>query len=566
MWWGCFAGGVCLCCCGTATAQVTISEVMFDALGSDSHDEFIEIVNLSENDPVELAGWRFSDGVGNDLVVSHLAGTLLHPGQTGLILDPSYFAHSTTYDSIIPAACLILTIDNNAVGHSGLSNTTPEPVCLFDAAGEVVSSYLYTVDNRPGYSDEKVTLRGSNVEANWRNSMRLLGTPGDQNSVAPAVFDVDLLWLQVERSHSTGLFHLRCGAKNAGKQVVSHFRIHFYDHSHAPLSDTVEVTNPSEFSGRFVPGDTMIIRSGDFHLGPGMHTLHARLDLSDDECPQNDSVQKIYVVPFEPGVVLINEIMFRPESNTPEWIELYNPGSVDIDLFRWQLADRDSSRAATCQEHVLLPAGRFLVLAGHSIARLGAQLDFAELLLADFPALNNDSDSVVLSDAAGQEIDRVDYLASWGAGTGVSLERISPKLPADRQDNWAGCVALSGSTPGDANSLLAEKLPQDVKLFLSPNPFSPDGDGVDDLLTIRFEVPFYVSAVNVKIFDLLGRMVCFLSNNRWSAAYSSLVWDGRDSRQQRLAVGIYVVFVEAIAAPAGRMVSVYQTVVLAGQL
>ncbi len=45
-------------------AQVVLSDIMFDALGSDSHDEFVEIINLSESVSIDLSGWQISDGEG----------------------------------------------------------------------------------------------------------------------------------------------------------------------------------------------------------------------------------------------------------------------------------------------------------------------------------------------------------------------------------------------------------------------------------------------------------------------------------------------------------------------
>ena len=60
-----------------ASGQVVLSEIMFDALGNESHDEFLEIVNLSDVDPVDLTGWQLSDGSGVDEIVAHEAGLIL---------------------------------------------------------------------------------------------------------------------------------------------------------------------------------------------------------------------------------------------------------------------------------------------------------------------------------------------------------------------------------------------------------------------------------------------------------------------------------------------------------
>ncbi|MCK4821781.1 lamin tail domain-containing protein, partial [bacterium] len=41
-------------------SQVIFNEVMFDPLGSEYSDEFVEIVNLSPADSVDLTGWHLS--------------------------------------------------------------------------------------------------------------------------------------------------------------------------------------------------------------------------------------------------------------------------------------------------------------------------------------------------------------------------------------------------------------------------------------------------------------------------------------------------------------------------
>ena len=97
---------------GQSHSQVVLSEIMFDAVGSDAHDEFVEIVNLSETVTVDLTGWQISDGVGFDQIVPLEADLTLEPGQFAVILDASYIENSDTYDNLIPESSLIVTIDN----------------------------------------------------------------------------------------------------------------------------------------------------------------------------------------------------------------------------------------------------------------------------------------------------------------------------------------------------------------------------------------------------------------------------------------------------------------------
>jgi len=40
-----------------ANSNISLTEVMFDPIGSEYYDEFVEIYNLSSTDSVELSGW-----------------------------------------------------------------------------------------------------------------------------------------------------------------------------------------------------------------------------------------------------------------------------------------------------------------------------------------------------------------------------------------------------------------------------------------------------------------------------------------------------------------------------
>jgi len=214
-------------------AQVVLSEIMFDALGSDSHDEFVEIVNLSESVSVELSGWRISDGEGTDTIIESHKGTILQPGQIALILDPSYFDNSGTYDDFIPEECLVLTIDNTTFGSRGFSNSTGETVSLINSDGGIVSQYTYSLGNDQGFSDEKIDLQGSNSQENWANSQSSFGTPGAPNSVLLlnfdlAVFPADIKF-SLEPVQAGQTVIIASAVRNLGKNLVDQFKLTFFE-------------------------------------------------------------------------------------------------------------------------------------------------------------------------------------------------------------------------------------------------------------------------------------------------------------------------------------------------
>jgi len=178
-----------------AESQVILTEVLFDADTLESHNEFVELYNSGQQ-AISLDQWKLGDGTEFDLLIDAGFGLTLHPQQFALVLDPSYFENSTTYDTLIPPAALILTIEDGSFGSYGWSNTVSEPVSLINASGDTVQSYSYSVDNLPGFSYEKIILNEDNSSVNWSNSLRFRGSPGNFNSVQASQIDlaVDSLW------------------------------------------------------------------------------------------------------------------------------------------------------------------------------------------------------------------------------------------------------------------------------------------------------------------------------------------------------------------------------------
>ncbi|MFQ5601967.1 MAG: lamin tail domain-containing protein [bacterium] len=554
-------------------SQVVLTEIMFDAIGSDSHDEFIEIFNPSVTDSVDLSGWQVSDGSGYDAIIAHDQGTVLKPGQFGLILDPSYFDNSSTYDELIPENCLILTLDNSTFGSRGLSNSTPETVSVLDALGNVVSEYTYSTDNAAGISDEKIDLTGSNSSANWGNSRTILGTPGARNSVSAlnydlAVLEKDIIFTppQVEKGESVAISAV---VKNVGLLPVTDFQVTFYVDSDGDsvFSANEALSAPLTFQGSLAPADSVEFSSNYQVFASGRKVVAVLVYSANDQNPANNLATRDLLVAYEPQSVVVNEIMYSPLADLGEWIEIVNTSSTAIDLNQWSFSDADTTVKIGVPVSLPLAPGQHLVLAQDA-----SILDFYSLtpnsfaVLKNWSALNNDLDSVVLFDLTSSVVDRVDYHHEWGGARGVSLEKIHPKLASNHGSNWSSSVDNSGATPGRQNSLFTDILPARSSLTIEPNPFSPDGDGQDDFAVIGYELPLYTALVNIKIYDLRGRLVRFLLNNQPSGSNHVVLWDGRDDQAQKARMGIYIVFLQALNEQSGVLKTEKKTVILAGRL
>lgn len=85
-----------------------------------------------------------------------------------------------------------------------------------------------------------------------------------------------------------------------------------------------------------------------------------------------------------------------------------------------------------------------------------------------------------------------------------------------------------------------------ARVHLQPNPFTPNGDGVNDQLHISYDVLRINKPVRVRvdIFDLSGRRIESFENSRQVGDYAE-VWDGTGRGRGLLPPGVYVVRVLA---------------------
>jgi hypothetical protein len=88
-------------------------------------------------------------------------------------------------------------------------------------------------------------------------------------------------------------------------------------------------------------------------------------------------------------------------------------------------------------------------------------------------------------------------------------------------------------SPVGIEILVSGELPQTYSLHQNyPNPFNP-------ATTIRYDLP-KSELVTLKVYDILGREVATLVNDKQVAGEKSLVWDGRDDTGKAVSSGIYI--------------------------
>jgi gliding motility-associated-like protein len=88
-----------------------------------------------------------------------------------------------------------------------------------------------------------------------------------------------------------------------------------------------------------------------------------------------------------------------------------------------------------------------------------------------------------------------------------------------------------------------------------PNPFSPNGDGVNDTAKIRFELSDDAT-VTVKIYNQIGKLVYAFDRiepgfNGGRAGVNELVWDGFNNAGRKVNNGVYFYHIRAVT-PGGK--------------
>ncbi len=545
-------------------AQLTFSEVLFDPATDENHDEYIEIYNLSQTDSADLSGYRFSDGQGVDQILPLGTEGKIPPGGFALLLDGSYPGSSTTYDSLFSGDVCIYFISDRAFGSNGLSNTQDECLLLIDAAGDTISAYCYSTDNESGFSDEKIVLQGPNTQENWKNGLMKGGTPGRRNSVSPFELDIGfqeagVLLPPVIMSGRAN--HITVPVENYGLKMVQ---------EQARLKISLDDQPEAIFDTAFSPPTARISLEIFLELTdilPGEYTLYFYLSWPVDQNPVNNAIRQVISIYQIENSLVVNEVKFLTGEEEPEWIELYNFGQEPVYLKGWAVADlKDTISIDTA---IYLAPDSYLVLSGGPLAGYLMVDEELVYIRRDLPVFNNESDEIVLIRPDGAWHERVQYSDSWLQNEAVfkpSLERIHPSLYAGNARSWGPCVADAKATPGKINSIFAAPSVYAAELTAHPNPFSPDGDGREDVTLISGRIQDLNARLQVKIFDIRGRLIRTILENRFTGNRFDVVWDGLDDEGREARIGIYIIYVQVIDDLAGVLREMKSTVVLAKPL
>jgi len=421
--------------------SVVINEIMYDPAAGDP--EWLEVYNPGP-DSVVLSGWSLRDAASRAVI----PGDILLPGDSYAV-----FSRSTIIDILnMDANRFYLLTDLPTLNNGG------DRLSLRDASGSLIDTAAYRASQGggDGVSLERINpLLPGTVSGNWGSAAASGGaTPGAPNSIAAPNYDLALTGLSLPPVVKTGnSVNITALITDAGRYPISSFTVQLtLDRNENGLAEPGEVLD-SASGGPCAPGDTLAVAFPPVTLAGGRHRILAEVRSASDGNRANDRADSAIYVGYPAGSVLISEVMYRPESGEPEWVELYIAAD-SVDLRGGRIRDQGHTGLLQTQGRHLYNEGQYVVVSGDAAVRQSyGATDFPLELVADFPTLNNGADSVRVLGADGIRLDGFRYLNHWGGGPGISLERRSLLAPGSLRENWGSSVAPAGATPGSENSI-----------------------------------------------------------------------------------------------------------------
>ncbi|MEX0965650.1 MAG: lamin tail domain-containing protein [Bacteroidia bacterium] len=522
--------------------DILIHEIMFkpDPPAGLPEAEYVELLNRSDK-PISLKGWTLSDP--SDEAV--LPDFLLLPDSFLILTQKST---EDKFPGELPVSGLV---------SFPLLNNAGDSLVIADSTGKVVLAVAYQagwikdgLKEDGGWSLEMIDKDNPcGGKENWRGSTDPRGgTPGTANSVEdhnPDVSDPDVLRITVRDSVTLEVIFTE--PMNPESFSAGSFELSPY------MGNPVAVEpQPDLFISQVITFATHLERNQIYEL-----TVTDGRDCAGNEMVQNTSTTGL-PEPADSLDLVLNELLFNPRSGGVDFVELYNRSKKIIDLKSLLVSSLDDEldiedpKEITLQGYLLFPGEYVVLTTDPEIVKEYHNVPYPPkmLRLNSLPSMPDAEGTVVVLNRQGLRIDQFSYnhdmhYALLKDENGVSLERIDPDGPSQDASNWFSAAATAAyATPTFRNSQFKHRQPASKPYTIDPPVFSPDLDGFQDLLKIRFSFAGPGQVINVNIYDLNGRPIKELAENLLGGTEGTITWDGVTNDGRRAAKGVYILYIE----------------------
>jgi hypothetical protein len=521
--------------------DVIISEIMADPIpeGSLPGKEYLEITNRTDYS-FNLRNWKLSDGEQNYLFPE----TFIQPSGIMIICllqDTSYFIK---YGKVAGLKQFPSLTDGGKL------------LCLSDSSGNLIHGVEYSSDwygdelkSKGGWSLEMIDTRFPFFfEGNWTASeSRKGGTPGAANSVSQSNPDISFY-----------------GVLNVFPDDSINIKVRFSE----PVFDLSGMIKSVKIEGKSMiylcPADPLFrefsIKTEDPLLRGEVYQLDISGDIKDFGGNGMQNGTYTFGLPESSGAgdILFNELLFNPLKGDPDYIELFNCSEKIINASWLQLVSVNDDTGDTTQispvsneKRCILPGSYYAITTDKKkISNRYFSTDPEYLFEAgSLPTMSDNKGHLILYN---RELDRLDevfynekmHYSLLSGYEGVALEKTGPRNKSEEALNWHSASESCGwGTPGAPNSVFIELPAVSDKVIFSSSKITPDNDGNEDFLEIRFRLTGNGNVVSVMVFDETGNYVKKITANMLIGPDASVIWDGTSDDGSLVNTGIYIVYI-----------------------
>ena len=243
------------------------------------------------------------------------------------------------------------------------------------------------------------------------------------------------------------------------------------------------------------------------------------------------------------GSLVINEINYNSSEDheSGDWIEIFNPGDMDIDISGYKLKDDNNDHSYNFPDETIIPSGEYLVISNDLEA-------FSELYSSQIPIVGpfdfgfgGGGDEVRIFDQDGVLVDSVSYddESPWPLepdGGGPTLELKNSNLDNELAESWSSSSGYG--SPGEQNTSylnvnnLKDLGPEEYALLNAyPNPFNGS-------INIPIIIPSQTNS-KVIIFNVLGQKITEISIEHFGIGKHTISWNGQNELGNDVGSGVY---------------------------
>ena len=521
---------------------VVINEIMVDPtpMVGLPNAEYIELRNCSKQ-TIDLQKWKIEKGTSSYLIGT---ATLLKPDSIIVLCSKSNTGFFSSIRSVAMNSFPALINEEGTLALKSPDNLTIHAVNYQSAWHE------NTIKASGGWSLEMIDPLKPCEKNNWGSSVhRNGGTPGLENSIYLKTVIQNGFEIRqcVAVNEQTLLLQLENGMDSSSLSNPANYQFNnMLDHiqqvnAAGPLFDEAWIKLKAPIQA---------------------NTIYAIQIKNILTCKKEKTFEGVVQTGLlkDPTAndILINEILFNPPPDGEDFIELYNQGQAVINVYDLYLSSFNQLGGLNTGYKIgegyynLFPGDYAVVTKDTSfVKKQWPTVKSRKMIqIKSIPSMPDDEGNIAIVNKQGKLIDKMLYTEKMhdpfiSDPSGVSLERIQFTMSSADPTNWHSASSTSGyGTPTLENSQHNKPLIYAVAFQTTSKIISPNNDGMDDYLTITYQLnqPGYMCSVF--LFGLNGNLISKIADNQLLGTKGSIVWNGLH-REQMLPSGQYIIYIEA---------------------